>query len=234
MNTQPPYMSDEEADRTWHQANDRLFPQTSRTALESENHIAKLQQLLDQRHLKDSQLSTKQNTEPKQSDSPNPSQRVLRKRTSPNDDDSSQATSKAPRTAKKIGTTGPTRKQPARTNSLSVSDGLVVDNSKHMLTDNLVVDTGVSYVVLRQQHAHLLSHVQLSSFGQSPYAILRAANGQILNAIGRGMFTVPTITVIAYIFRNEDLVHNLLGIAPFADRGFVRNLARYRLPSAPS
>jgi hypothetical protein len=33
------------------------------------------------------------------------------------------------------------------------------------------------------------------------------------------MLTVQTITVIAYIFQNEDLVHNLLGMAPFADRG---------------
>ncbi len=91
-------------------------------------------------------------------------------------------------------------------------------NSKHKITDTLVVDTGASHVLLRQQHAHLFIHVQWSSFNQAPYAMLRAANGQILNAVGRGMLTVQTITVIAYIFRDDDLVHNLLGIAPFADR----------------
>jgi hypothetical protein len=56
-------------------------------------------------------------------------------------------------------------------------------------------------------------------FGQIPFAILRAANGQILNSIGRGMLTIRTITIVAYIFRDKDLVHNLLGIAPFADLG---------------
>jgi hypothetical protein len=52
-----------------------------------------------------------------------------------------------------------------------------------------------------------------------PFAILKAANGTFLNAIGRGMLTIKTVTVVAYIFRNKDLVVNLLGIAPFADRG---------------
>ncbi len=33
------------------------------------------------------------------------------------------------------------------------------------------------------------------------------------------MMKTSTVTVIAYIFRNTDLVHNLLGIAPFADNG---------------
>jgi hypothetical protein len=51
-------------------------------------------------------------------------------------------------------------------------------------------------------------------FGQPPYAILCAANGQNLNAIERGMLTIQTITIVAYIFRDGDLVHTLLGIAP--------------------
>jgi hypothetical protein len=33
------------------------------------------------------------------------------------------------------------------------------------------------------------------------------------------MLTISTVTVIAYIFRDTELVHNLLGIAPFADHG---------------
>ena len=65
----------------------------------------------------------------------------------------------------------------------------------------------------------LLIDVQLSKPNKNPYAILRAANGQVLTAIGRGIFQVKMISVVAYIFRDEDLVHNLLGIAPFADCG---------------
>jgi hypothetical protein len=33
------------------------------------------------------------------------------------------------------------------------------------------------------------------------------------------MLTIKTVTVVAYIFKDKDLVHNPLGIAPFADRG---------------
>ena len=65
----------------------------------------------------------------------------------------------------------------------------------------------------------LLTNVQLSKPNTNPYAILRAANGQVLTAIGKGIFQVKTISVVAYVFRDEDLVHNLLGIAPFADCG---------------
>jgi hypothetical protein len=42
MKDQPPSMSDEEADRTWLQGNDHFFPQTPKTAVELEYHIAAL------------------------------------------------------------------------------------------------------------------------------------------------------------------------------------------------
>jgi hypothetical protein len=53
----------------------------------------------------------------------------------------------------------------------------------------------------------------------APFAILRAANGQVLTAIGRGIFTIKHNAVVAYLFRDEDLIHNLLAMAPFADKG---------------
>ena len=59
-----------------------------------------------------------------------------------------------------------------------------------------------------------LSNVQISSVGDSLFAILKAANGAMLDSIGRGMLTIGTVTVVAYIFKDTDLVHNLLGIAP--------------------
>jgi hypothetical protein len=33
------------------------------------------------------------------------------------------------------------------------------------------------------------------------------------------MFTVGTVTIVAFVFRDGDLIHNLMGIAPFADLG---------------
>jgi hypothetical protein len=82
---------------------------------------------------------------------------------------------------------------------------------------HLIVDTGASHVLFREQDSHVLANVQWSV--SPPFAILKAANGALLNAIGRGMLTIHTVTVVGYIFRDKDLVHNLLGIAPFADRG---------------
>ena len=84
---------------------------------------------------------------------------------------------------------------------------------------NLIVDTGASHVLFQHKHMDLLRNVVLSQPQTPPFAVLRAANGQILTAIGKGIFQVKHISVIAYIFKNEDLVHNLLGIAPFADCG---------------
>ena len=84
---------------------------------------------------------------------------------------------------------------------------------------NLIVDTGASHVLFQHKHMDLLRNVVLSQPQTPPFAVLRAANGQILTAIGKGIFQVKNISVIAYIFKNEDLVHNLLGIAPFADCG---------------
>ncbi len=84
---------------------------------------------------------------------------------------------------------------------------------------HLIVDTGASHVLFRQQDSSNLSNVQMSVLGDSPFAILKAANGAMLDSIGRGMLTIGTVMVIAYIFKDTDLVHNLLGIAPFADRG---------------
>ncbi len=124
--------------------------------LELENQIATKQQLLDQQRVRDLQLlnqqrvkdlqsETKQNTAQQQSDPP--SQRVLRKRTTPDGVNSSQATSKAPRTTK-AGAKETSRKQKAQHNPLPVSDGFSVDNPKHRITENLVVDTGASHTRL--------------------------------------------------------------------------------------
>jgi hypothetical protein len=74
-------------------------------------------------------------------------------------------------------------------------------------------------LLFQKKHTHLLSEVQFSNPLHRPFATLRAANGQLLKAIGRGILKLPYISVVAYIFSDKDLVHNLLGIAPFADRG---------------
>ncbi len=85
--------------------------------------------------------------------------------------------------------------------------------------DDLIVDTGASHVLFQKKHMSLLTNIQMSNPHCKPFAVLRAANRQVLQAVGRGMFTIKSISVVAYIFGDEDLVHNLSGIAPFADCG---------------
>jgi hypothetical protein len=104
------------------------------------------------------------------------------------------------------------RKPPAEHEALSV-------NAPGPPTKTFIVDTGASHVLFQRKHMDLLTHVQFSGESLQPFAILRAANGQELTAIGRGIFTIKHISVIAYLFRDEDPVHNLLGMAPFADCG---------------
>ena len=102
--------------------------------------------------------------------------------------------------------------RPAHTKRKSVKDleALSVPNVSPRSHD-LIVDTGASHVLFQAKHRDLLTNVQLSKPNHKPFAILRAANGQMLKAIGRGIFTVKSISVVAYIFNDEDLVHNLLG-----------------------
>jgi hypothetical protein len=52
-----------------------------------------------------------------------------------------------------------------------------------------------------------------------PFAVLKAANGQHLTAIGQGIFSVATIAVTAFVFADQDLASNLLGLIPFANAG---------------
>ena len=95
----------------------------------------------------------------------------------------------------------PKRKSRPQPEALSANDAVPCSH-------DLIVDTGASHVLFQMKHIDLLTEVQLSKPNSNPYAILRAANGQVLTAIGKGIFKVKTISVVAYVFRDEDLVHN--------------------------
>ncbi len=60
-----------------------------------------------------------------------------------------------------------------------------------------------------------------------PFAVLKAANGQHLTAIGQGLFTVATIAVMAFVFADQDLASNLLGLIPFANAGCTSTFKPY-------
>ncbi len=82
-----------------------------------------------------------------------------------------------------------------------------------------IADTGASHVLIRESDAWILSDVSRRTEQDPPYAAMNAANGGILAAFGRGQITIGGLALVAYIFRDDDLTSNLLGLAPFADRG---------------
>ncbi len=61
----------------------------------------------------------------------------------------------------------------------------------------IIVDTGVSHILFREQDSSLLTNVQMSPPNARPFAILTAANGASLKSIGRGMLNLATVTVVA-------------------------------------
>jgi hypothetical protein len=102
--------------------------------------------------------------------------------------------------------------------------------TKRSPLNHLIVDTGASHVLFRERDTSILSNIQMSQAGSSPFALLRTTSGAllVLSAIGRGMLKISSVTVIAYIFRDNALLHNLLGIAPFADKGCTATFSANR------
>ena len=88
----------------------------------------------------------------------------------------------------------------------------------HSLGISAIADTGASHILLREEDAFLLTNIQRCKQNQ-PFATLKAANGSVLKATGRGNFIIAKVVVEAFIFRNDDLAANLLGVIPFSNLG---------------
>ncbi len=112
-----------------------------------------------------------------------------------------------------------TRYEPLAMGQGSTNSNAFMAGGTESSLSHFIVGTGASHVLFKERDSSILANIQMSPVGSSPFAILRAANGAFLSAIGRGMLTIGSVTVIAYLFRDSDLVHPLLGIAPFADLG---------------
>jgi hypothetical protein len=82
-----------------------------------------------------------------------------------------------------------------------------------------IADTGASHVLIRDSDSWVLSDVRRRSEHDPPYAAMNAANGGLLSAVGRGQMTIGGLPLVAFIFRDQDLVSNLLGLSPFANHG---------------
>jgi hypothetical protein len=81
-----------------------------------------------------------------------------------------------------------------------------------------IADSGASHALIRESHSHFLTRIERCRQDQ-PFVVFKAANGAVLHAIGRGRLTVAKLTVTAYLFRDSELAHDLLGLIPFSNLG---------------
>jgi hypothetical protein len=79
-------------------------------------------------------------------------------------------------------------------------------------------DTGASHILIREDDSFPLTGVTRCTRNR-PFATLTSANGASLRATGRGKLIVANVAVDAFIFQNDDLASNLLGIIPFSNLG---------------
>ncbi len=83
---------------------------------------------------------------------------------------------------------------------------------------SMIVDSGASHVLVRQEHAHVLHNVTCDN--SKSYATIKCAKqGAILTAIGTGSLTIGRFRIQAFICRNHELQHSLLGLNPLTARG---------------
>jgi hypothetical protein len=130
----------------------------------------------------------------------------------------------------------PTHRRSSRTNPtkrsryepVALGQGPKIARALHVSSINtsngghFIVDTEASHVLFRLAESAILHHVEMSPPGAHPFAVLKTANGAFMDSIGRGVLSIKTITVTAYIFRDNDLVQNLLGISPSQTKGAPR------------
>ncbi len=83
---------------------------------------------------------------------------------------------------------------------------------------SMIVDSGASHILLRQEHAHVLHNVTCDN--SKSYATIKCTKqGAILTAIGTGSLTIGRFRIQAFICRNHELQHSLLGLNPLTARG---------------
>ena len=75
----------------------------------------------------------------------------------------------------------------------------------HSLGISAIADTGASHILLREEDSFLLTNIKRCK-QNLPFATLKAANGSVLKATGRGNLIIANVVVEEFIFRNDDWV----------------------------
>ncbi len=82
----------------------------------------------------------------------------------------------------------------------------------------MIVDSGTSHILLRQEHAHVLQNV-ICNTSRSYATITCAKQGAKITAIGTRSLTIGRFRLQAFICRDNELQHSLLGLNPLTERG---------------
>ncbi len=96
----------------------------------------------------------------------------------------------------------------------------LLDMSKEDIPGSItmIVDLGVSHILLRHEYSHVLQNVICNS--SRSYAIIKCAKqGANLMAIGTGSLSIGLFCLQAFICRDNELQHSLLGLNPLTARG---------------
>jgi hypothetical protein len=84
----------------------------------------------------------------------------------------------------------------------------------------MMIDSGVSHILVRNEHAHILKYITMSETNTQPFANVRSAKiSSELSPIGRGLLQIGPFCFQAYIFRDDELRESLLGLNPLTKRG---------------
>jgi hypothetical protein len=84
----------------------------------------------------------------------------------------------------------------------------------------MLVDSGASHILGRQEHAHVLTNVTMSGPNGHAFASLKSAKkGSEPSAIGKGILQIGPFFLPAFIFSNDELEDTLLGLDPLTEAG---------------
>jgi hypothetical protein len=97
----------------------------------------------------------------------------------------------------------------------------------------MLVDSGASHILVRQEHVHVLTDVTMSGPNGHAFASLKSAKkGSELSAIGKGILQIGPFFLPAFIFSNDELEDTLLGLDPLTEAGSRQFSTKYRFNSS--
>ena len=90
----------------------------------------------------------------------------------------------------------------------------------HHTSTTMMIDSGASHILVRQEHANILNNITMFGPNAEPGMHLQTAKkGSTLHAIGQGLLYIGNFHLRAYIFKNDELDTSLLGLNPLTAQG---------------